>query len=70
MAAAEFQLLIGGERVDGDDGAYEIVNPATEAVVGEAPEAAVAQVDGGRRRRRPTPSRRGAAPSPRSGPRC
>src|SRR5688572_13348942 len=45
MAAAEFQLLIGGDRVAGDEGAYAIVNPATEAVVGQAPEASVAQVD-------------------------
>ncbi len=40
-----FQLLIGGERVDGDAGGYDIVNPATETVVGQAPEASVAQVD-------------------------
>ncbi|MET0903991.1 MAG: aldehyde dehydrogenase family protein [Acidimicrobiales bacterium] len=39
-----FQLLIGGERVDGDAGGYEIVNPATEQVIAEAPEASVAQV--------------------------
>ncbi len=38
-------MLIGGERVDGADGAYDIVNPATEEVVGQAPEASAAQVD-------------------------
>ena len=45
MAAAAYQLLIGGERVAGGDGAYDIVNPATEQVVGQAPEASVAQVE-------------------------
>ncbi|MGI8710912.1 MAG: aldehyde dehydrogenase family protein [Acidimicrobiales bacterium] len=38
----EYQLLIGGEQVAGDSG-YEVVNPATEAVVGTAPDASVAQ---------------------------
>ncbi|GIU88182.1 MAG: aldehyde dehydrogenase [Acidimicrobiia bacterium] len=42
MATAP-QLLIGGEWVDGGDGAYEVVNPATEEVVGLAPEASVEQ---------------------------
>jgi acyl-CoA reductase-like NAD-dependent aldehyde dehydrogenase len=37
----ERQLLIGGKWVDAEGGAYEIVNPATEAVVGVAPEASV-----------------------------
>ncbi len=37
------QLLIGGDLVDGADGGYEVVNPATEEVVGIAPEASVAQ---------------------------
>jgi acyl-CoA reductase-like NAD-dependent aldehyde dehydrogenase len=37
------QLLIGGDWVDGADGGYEIVNPATEEVVGIAPEASEAQ---------------------------
>jgi acyl-CoA reductase-like NAD-dependent aldehyde dehydrogenase len=40
-----YQLLIGGERVDGDGGSYAIVNPATEEVVGDAPEASVAQIE-------------------------
>lgn len=37
------RLLIGGDWVDGGDGGYEIVNPATESVVGVAPEASVQQ---------------------------
>jgi len=37
------QLLIGGEWVDGEAGTSPVVNPATEQVVGEAPEASVAQ---------------------------
>jgi acyl-CoA reductase-like NAD-dependent aldehyde dehydrogenase len=37
------RLLIGGEWVAGGDGGYEIVNPATEDVVGVAPEASVQQ---------------------------
>src|SRR5215468_10917036 len=40
---ADERLLIGGDWVDGGDGRYEIVNPATEAVVGVAPEASVTQ---------------------------
>jgi acyl-CoA reductase-like NAD-dependent aldehyde dehydrogenase len=35
--------LIGGDWVDGADGGYEIVNPATEEVVGVAPEASEEQ---------------------------
>jgi acyl-CoA reductase-like NAD-dependent aldehyde dehydrogenase len=38
-----YRVLVGGEWVTGADGAYEIVNPATEEVVGEAPEASVDQ---------------------------
>ncbi|MGH9213476.1 MAG: aldehyde dehydrogenase family protein [Acidimicrobiales bacterium] len=37
-------MLIGGERVAGDNAAYPIVNPATEDVVGHAPEASTGQV--------------------------
>ena len=33
-----YQLLIGGEWVDASGGTYEVVNPATEEVVGQAPE--------------------------------
>jgi acyl-CoA reductase-like NAD-dependent aldehyde dehydrogenase len=39
------RMLVGGDRVAGADGTYDIVNPATEAVVGRAPEASVAQVE-------------------------
>jgi acyl-CoA reductase-like NAD-dependent aldehyde dehydrogenase len=45
MATDGYRLLIGGERVAGDGGSYAVVNPATEQVVGEAPEASTAQVD-------------------------
>jgi acyl-CoA reductase-like NAD-dependent aldehyde dehydrogenase len=41
----EFRLLIGGECVAGAGGTYDIVNPATEQVVGQAPEASTAQVE-------------------------
>ena len=37
----EHQLLIGGKWVDASEGTYEIVNPATEDVVGQAPNAGV-----------------------------
>ncbi|HEX7520731.1 MAG TPA: aldehyde dehydrogenase family protein, partial [Acidimicrobiia bacterium] len=40
--AAE-RLLISGEWVEGGDGGYDIVNPATEEIVGVAPEASVEQ---------------------------
>jgi acyl-CoA reductase-like NAD-dependent aldehyde dehydrogenase len=45
MSATAYRLLIGGERADGERGSYAIVNPATEQVVGEAPEASVAQAE-------------------------
>ncbi|MDZ7733305.1 MAG: aldehyde dehydrogenase family protein [Acidimicrobiia bacterium] len=35
----EYRLLIGGERVEARGGTYDIVNPATEEVVGRAPHA-------------------------------
>jgi acyl-CoA reductase-like NAD-dependent aldehyde dehydrogenase len=38
-----YRLLVGGEWVTGANGTYPIVNPATEEVVGEAPEASVDQ---------------------------
>jgi acyl-CoA reductase-like NAD-dependent aldehyde dehydrogenase len=41
----ERKLLIGGEWVDGADGGYEVVNPATEQVVGIAPEGSAAQAE-------------------------
>ena len=37
----EHQLLIGGKWVDASGGTYEIVNPATEDVVGQAPNGGV-----------------------------
>ncbi len=39
------RLLIGGSWVDGDHGVYPIMNPATEATVGEAPEGSAAQAE-------------------------
>jgi acyl-CoA reductase-like NAD-dependent aldehyde dehydrogenase len=39
----DWKLLIGGELVDGANGTSPIVNPATEEVVGLAPEASVDQ---------------------------
>ena len=41
----QYRLLIGGEWVDGADGTYGIVNPATEEIVGEAPEASAADAE-------------------------
>lgn len=40
-----YQLLIGGEWVDGSDGSYGIVNPATEDTIDEAPEASAADAE-------------------------
>src|SRR6185312_15244170 len=37
------KLLIGGEWVDGADGGYDVINPATEETVAVAPEASAAQ---------------------------
>jgi len=39
-----YQLIIGGERVEAAGG-YDVVNPATEQVVGVAPDASVAQAE-------------------------
>src|SRR5512139_1433996 len=38
-------MLVGGDRVAGGAGDYAIVNPATEADVGRAPEVSVEQVE-------------------------
>lgn len=38
-----YRLLIGGEWTEGENGSYEVVNPATEGTVGLAPEASVDQ---------------------------
>ena len=40
----DFRQLIGGEWVPGGDGTYDIVNPATEEVVAQAPEASADDV--------------------------
>jgi len=39
-----YRQLIGGEWLEGGNGTYEIINPATEGVVGEAPEASADDV--------------------------
>jgi len=39
---ADYRLFIGGEWVTAGHGTYDIVNPATEAVVGRAPDASAA----------------------------
>ena len=44
-ADTEYKLLIGGEWVAAGDGTYPIVNPATEEVVGHAPNASVADAE-------------------------
>ncbi|MEY9962943.1 phenylacetaldehyde dehydrogenase [Streptacidiphilus sp. MAP12-16] len=42
---APYRLFIDGAWRDGGDGSYPVVNPATEEVVGHAPEASAADVD-------------------------
>ena len=44
-ATKPYRLLIGGEWAQGSAGTYDVVNPATEAVVGVAPEASAADAD-------------------------
>ncbi|WP_426572212.1 aldehyde dehydrogenase family protein [Aquihabitans sp. McL0605] len=39
----EYRLLIGGDRVEGGGGTYEIVDPSTEEVIAQAPQASAAQ---------------------------
>ena len=41
---AEYRQLIGGEWVPGGDGTYDIINPANEQVVAQAPEASAGDV--------------------------
>ncbi|OPC81326.1 aldehyde dehydrogenase [Embleya scabrispora] len=43
MSSAQQKLYIGGEWVEPERGHYEVINPATEEVVGLAPEASPAQ---------------------------
>ena len=38
-----YRLLIGDEWQLGGDGTYPVINPATEQIVGEAPEGSVDQ---------------------------
>jgi acyl-CoA reductase-like NAD-dependent aldehyde dehydrogenase len=42
---ASYRLLIGGERVEAGNGTYPIVNPATEQVIGHAPNANAADAE-------------------------
>jgi acyl-CoA reductase-like NAD-dependent aldehyde dehydrogenase len=42
LTGKPYRLLIGGSWVEGGGGAYGVVNPATEQVIDEAPEASVA----------------------------
>jgi acyl-CoA reductase-like NAD-dependent aldehyde dehydrogenase len=61
------QLLIGGEWLDGADGGYEVVNPATEEVVGIAPEASEQQaLDAARAAQDAFPAWSGTAPEVRA----
>jgi acyl-CoA reductase-like NAD-dependent aldehyde dehydrogenase len=41
----ESQLFIGGKWVDASGGTYDVVNPATEEIVGKAPNATVADAE-------------------------
>lgn len=41
----DYAVLVGGDRAAGARGTYDIVNPATEAVVGQAPEVSVGQAE-------------------------
>jgi acyl-CoA reductase-like NAD-dependent aldehyde dehydrogenase len=43
--SSDYRLLIGGEWVEPSDGTYDVVNPATEEVVGAAPNASVADAE-------------------------
>ncbi len=59
--------MIGGEWVDGADGGYEVVNPATEEVVGVAPEASEEQaLDAARAAREAFPAWSQASPDVRA----
>jgi acyl-CoA reductase-like NAD-dependent aldehyde dehydrogenase len=42
---ASYKLRIGDAWVEGGDGSYDVINPATEALVGRAPEASVADAE-------------------------
>lgn len=65
--AEKRRLFIGGRWTEPDHGHYEVIDPATEEVVGLAPEASREQVyAAAAAARRPSPP--GPAPAPRSGP--
>jgi len=62
-----YKLLIGGQWVDGANGTSPIINPATETVVGHAPEASVAQaLDAARAAREAFPKWAATAPEERA----
>jgi len=44
-ATKEYRLLIGGAWEPGSAGSYDIINPATESVVGSAPQASAADAE-------------------------
>ena len=44
-ATKEYRLLIGGAWEPGSAGSYDIINPATESVVGRAPQASAADAE-------------------------
>ena len=55
----ESQLFIGGKWVGASGGTYEVVNPATEEVVGTAPNATAADADAAAAAAHATPTRVG-----------
>ena len=65
----ETQLLIGGKWVEAGNGTYEIINPATEEVVGLAPNASAADAEAAAAAAR-RPSRHGRPPRQKSGSPC
>ena len=64
------RAYIGGEWVDGEGGSYEIVNPATEEIVGHAPQVSVGQALATPCPPRPMRSSRGRARRPSTGRSC
>src|SRR5262245_33467151 len=45
MGAPSSRIYVAGEWVEPAEGRYPVVNPATEQVIGEAPEASAAQAE-------------------------
>lgn len=67
-ATKRFRNYIGGEWVDGSAGIYGIVNPATEEIVGEAPEATAADAEAAAQAARAAlPGWKATAPAERAG---